>query len=168
MRRNLYLYLTLACFVAIIGIFIVDGYMGIYDTLHITTDGRTQRIEPDFWPRQEWFLSTWVTWGGKAFFRYEVDNRWFSTHTADIEVSVWRGQQKVLDLIAQQISVAAFDKGQVEWVIDTTELLPGDVPPEQRRDYTLIIKMREIERKIIVHINPPANPPDRPVLPRQF
>ncbi|MBT9149463.1 MAG: hypothetical protein AAGB97_04485 [Dehalococcoidia bacterium] len=167
MRRNLYLYLTLACFVAIIGIFVVDGYMGIYDTLHITTDGQRQRIEPDHWPRQDWvWVSTWVTWGDKAFFRYEVDNRWFSAYTADIEVSVWRGQEKVLDLIAQQISVLAFDEGQVEWVIDTTELLPSDVPPEQRYDYTLIIKRAEIEREIIVHINPPANPPDRPVPPR--
>lgn len=95
-----------------------------------------------------------------------MDNRWFSAYTADIEVSVWRGQEKVLDLIAQQISVLAFDEGQVEWVIDTTELLPSDVPPEQRYDYTLIIKRAEIEREIIVHINPPANPPDRPVPPR--
>jgi len=156
MRKNLFLYLTLACFFGLIAIFIVDGYMGIYDTVYITAGEREEKIEPDEWLRQEKFgaRGVGVNRDEKAFFRYEVDNRRFSSYTADIEVSAWHSQQKVRDLISQQIQVAAFDKGQVEWTIDNTELLPGDIPPEQSYEYTVIIKRGEIERKIIVYVNP--------------
>ena len=166
-RRNLFLYLTLVCFLGLIAIFIVDGYMGIYDTIHITAGEQEQEIEPDVWLRQDRYWSTGVNWGEKAFFRYEVDNRQFSSYTADIEVSVWRSQEKVRDLTSEQVSIPAFDKGQVEWVMDTKELLPGDTPPEQRYEYTVNIKMGEVERKIIVYINYPAYPSKSiPVPPR--
>jgi len=158
-RRNLFLYLTLACFFGLIAIFIVDGYMGIYDTVYITAGEREEKIEPDFWLRQDRVWSAGINWGEKAFFRYEVDNRQFSSYTADIAVSVWHSQEKVRDLLSQQISVAAFDKGQLEWVMDTAELLPGDIPPEQGYQYSVTIKRGEIERKIIVSINPLAYPP---------
>lgn len=166
-QRNLFLYLALACFFVLIAIFIVDGYMGIYDTIYITAGEQEQKIEPDFWLRQDRFWSTGVNLGEKAFFRYEVDNRQFSSYSADIEVSVWRSQEKVRDLASQQISIAAFDKGQLEWVVNTAELLPGGIPPEQRYEYTVIIKRGEIERKIIVYINTYAYPPKPvPVPPR--
>ena len=162
-RRNLFLYLALVCFAGIIAIFIVDGYLGVYDTIYITTGEREERIEPDFWLRGDYPWSIGVNQAEKAFFRYEVDNRQFSNYTDDVEVSIWDGQEKVRDLISQQISVAAFDKGQLEWVIDTTELLPESIPPEQRYEYTVIIKRGEIERKIIVYINYPAYPIKPPV-----
>jgi len=158
-RRNLFLYLTLACFFGLVAIFIVDGYLGIYDTVYVTAGEREEKIEPDFWLRQDWVWSVRTNWGEKAFFRYEVDNRQFSSYTADIAVSVWHSQEKVRDLLSQQISVAAFDKGQLEWVMDTAELLPGDIPPEQGYQYSVIIKRGEIERKIIISINPSTYPP---------
>ena len=166
-RRNLFLYLTLACFLGLIAIFIVDGYLGVYDTLYLPMGEREQKIEADQW--QQW--SEWrraeVGWGEKAFFRYEVDNRQFSTYTADVEVSVWHSKEKVRDLISQEISIPAFDKGQLEWAIDTTELLPSGIPPEQSYEFTVIIERGEIERKIIVYMYPlvyPAKP--APVPPR--
>ncbi len=168
-RGNLFLYLTLACFLGLIAIFIVDGYLGIYDTVYVTGGEYEQKIEADFWLQQERFWSTGVNQGEKVFFRYEVDNRQFSSYTADIEASVWHSQEKVRDLISQQIVIAAFDKGQLEWVIDTAELLPNGIPPEQRYEFTVIIKRGEIERKIIVYINYPAYPPKPvPVPPREF
>lgn len=157
-RRNLFLYLTLACFFGLIAIFVVDGYMGIYDTIYITAGEREQTIEPDSWLRPDKIRSTGVNRGEKVFFRYELDNRQFSSYTADIKVSVWHSQEKVRDLLSQQISVAAFDKGQLEWTMDAAELLPGDIPPEQSYEYTVIIKRGEIERKIIVYINPVLYP----------
>ncbi|MBL7062255.1 MAG: hypothetical protein ISS54_05920 [Dehalococcoidia bacterium] len=167
MRKNLFLYLVLACFVGIIAIFVVDGYLGIYDTVYVTAGEREEKAEPDFWIRQDWVWTIGVNWGEKAFFGYEVDNRQFSTYSADIEVSVWHSQEKVSDLVSQPMLVAAFDKGQVEWVLDTAELLPGDVSPEQSYEYTVIIKRGEIERKIIVYINPLAYPPKpAPIPPR--
>ncbi len=157
-RRNLFLYLTLACFFGLIAIFIVDGYMGIYDTIYITAGEREQKVEPDFWLRQDRIWSAGVNWGEKVFFRYEVDNRQFSSYTADIEVSVWHSQEKVRDLLSQPISIGAFDKEQLEWEIDTAELLPSDVPPEQSYEFTVIIKRGQVERNIIVYINYPAYP----------
>jgi len=153
-RRNLFLYLTLACFLSLIAIFTFDGYMGIYDTLYITTGEQEQKIEADHWLRQDMFWSTGVNRGKTAFFRYEVDNRQFSGYAASIDVSMWHNQEKVRDLISQPISLAAFDKGQLEWVLDTSELLPADAPAEQGFQYTILIKRGEIERKIIAHINP--------------
>ena len=160
MRRNLFLYLTLVCFVGILAIFVFDGYMGIYDTVYITAGEREEKIESDVWLQQEKFgaREIAVNRGEKAFFRYEVDNRQFSTYKADIEASVWHSQEKVLDLISQPISIAAFDKGQLEWAIDTTELLPSDIPPEQSYEYTVTIRRGEIERNIIVYINPLTYP----------
>ena len=172
-RRNLFLYLALACFVGLIAIFIVDGYMGIYDTLYITTGEREEKIEPDFWQRQgraapfgmenAYYVST--NWEEKVFLRYEVDNRQLSSYTADIEVSIWHSQQKIRDLILQQILIAAFDKGQLEWEIDTAELLPSDPAPEQRYEYTVIIKRGGIERRIIVYINQFTYPSEYPLKP---
>jgi len=171
-RRNLFLYLALACFVGLLAIFIVDGYLGVYDTVYITTGEQSWKVEADVWQRQ---YPTYAPApiaepmtaeegkGGyymgasreeKISFRYEVDNRKFSTYQADIEASVWHSQQKIRELISKPISIAAFDKGQLEWVIDNTELLPKDILPEQSYQYTVIIERGEIERRIVVSINP--------------
>ena len=165
MRRNLFLYLAIACFIGIIAIFITDGYIGVYDAIYIPIGERQQKIEADQWEewaedgREEWaqYRRAEVGWGEKAIFRYEVDNRQFSTYSADIEVSVWHTEEKVRDLLSQQVSIAAFDKGQLQWVIDTAELLPGGAP-EQGYEFTVIIKRGEIERKIIVYMYP-LHPP---------
>ena len=127
MRRNLFLYLTLACFVGLIAIFIVDGYLGIYDTVYMTTGEQSWKVEADVWQRQyptyapvEIYEEPYqeekgvyympANRGEKISFRYEVDNRLFSSYTADIEASVWHSQQKVRDLILQPMSISAFDK----------------------------------------------------------
>jgi hypothetical protein len=157
-RRNLYLYLTLLCFFGLIAIFIVDGYMGVYDTVYVTAGEREQKIESDVWLREDKFWSSGVNRGEKAFFRYEVDNRRFSGYTADIEVSLWRSQEKIQDLISQPLAIDAFGKGQLEWVIDTPELVPSDAPAEQSYEYTVIIKRGEIERDVIIYINPAPYP----------
>ena len=175
--RSLFLYLTLACFVGLIAIFIVDGYLGIYDTVYITTGEQSWKVEADVWQRQ------YPTYAPRVYdeepmpveegkgvylmpanreekisFRYEVDNRLFSTYKADIEASVWHSQQKVRDLILEPMSISAFDKGESEWVIDNTEILPKDIPPEQSYQYTVIIKRGGIERRIVVSINPVGYP----------
>jgi len=177
MRKNIFLFLTLACFVGLLAIFVVDGYMGIYDSVHITAGEQTRTIEADVWLRGR------QSYGGpvpepvtverdktayyipanreeKVFFRYEVDNRQFSSYTADIEVSAWHSQEKVRELMSQPISISAFDKGELEWVVDNKELLPGDILPQQSYNYTVRIKRGEIERWIVVYVNP-LNYPSR-------
>ena len=169
MRKYLFLYLTLACFFGLIAIFIVDGYMGIYDTIYITAGEREEKVEPDSWLKQDRFWSVGVNWEEKIFFDYEVDNRRFSSYSAEIEVSVWHSQEKVYDLVSQHMQIGAFDKEQLEWVLDTAEFLPSDVPPEQSYEFTVIIKRGQVERNIIVYINPSAYSSGAkvvPVLPR--
>jgi hypothetical protein len=166
-RRNLFLYLTLICFFGLIAIFIFDGYMGVYDTVSITAGEREQKIESDVWLRGDKFWSSGVNRGEKAFFRYEVDNRRFSSFAADIEVSVWRMQEKVSDVISQPLAIDSFAQGQLEWALDTNELLPSDALPEQSYEYTIIIKRGEIERNVILYVNPvPYAPKAVPVPPR--
>ena len=157
-KRDIYLYLTLACFFGIIAIFILDGYMGLYDTVSITTGEREQRIESEAWRTNDPYWSSGITRGEKAFFRYEVDNRRFTGYEADIEVSVWRMQSKISDVLSQHIAAGAFDKVEVDWVIDTAEIVPPDAPPEQSLDYTLKIKRGAVERNIILYINPSPTP----------
>ncbi|MFC1897323.1 hypothetical protein ACFLX8_01945 [Chloroflexota bacterium] len=156
MRRNLFLYLTLACFFGLIAIFIVDGYLGIYDTIYVTAGEQKEKVEPDFWLRNDRSWSIGINWNEKILFGYEMDNRRLSSYSTVIEVSVWHNQEKVLNLISQPMSIAAFDKGQLEWVLDTAEFLPSDVPPEQSYEFTVIIKSGQIERNIIMYINPYA------------
>ena len=169
-RRNLFLYLTLACFVGLIAIFIVDGYLGIYDTIYVTAGEREQRVEADFWLRSaKWDSGAWNTQanrGDKVFFRYEVDNRRFAAYSADIEAAVWSGPIKQRDLISRQISIDAFDKVELEWVVDTTGLRPSGLPPELFYEFSVIIKRDGIERKIIVHVNPIDRPVPLPPPPR--
>jgi len=152
--RNLYLYLTLICFLGLIAIFVVDGYMGVYDTIYITTGEREQTVEADTWLRQDWLWSTGVDRDEKAFFRYEIDNRRFSSYTSDIEVSVWRMQEKLQTITSQPITIGSFAKEQVEWVVDSADILPADIPPEQNYEYTVVIKRAEVERRLIISINP--------------
>ena len=151
-RTNLFLYLALACFAGIITIFIVDGYMGVYDTVYVTAREREQIIEPDRWPQYP--PQTSVNEGGKVFFRYEVDNRRFAAYSADIEAAVWSGPIKQRDLISRQIVIAAFDKGELEWVVDTSGLRPSDVPSNRGYEFSVIIKRGETERRVIVYVGP--------------
>lgn len=149
-RKNIYL--SLICFVAIIGIFIVDGYMGIYDTVRMTIGRHEWEIE--FEP-QEFIHPTWrARWGERISFSYEIDNRRLSTYMADIEVSVRFMNERAddLTLISQRMSIGAFRKGRIEWVVDTIELFP--TPPQPKQEYLATIKIErgEIERKVPLRI----------------
>lgn len=147
--KNLYLYLALACFLGIVAIFVGDGYMGVHDTIYITAGEQEQVIEDDTWLQDYDIAAASAGWGEKVFFRYEVDNRLFSDYSAHIEVSLWHSQQKVLDILSQQLEIAAFAKGQVEFTVDTAEL-PA---PEQFAEYTVIIKRGQLERRIILFLD---------------
>lgn len=161
--RSLFLYLTLICFLGLIAIFVVDGYMGTYDTIYVTTGEREQTVEADTRLRQDWLWSTGVGRDEKVIFRYEIDNRRFSSYTANIEVSLWRMQEKIQDIISQPITVGAFAKEQVVWVLDSADILPADIPPERTYEYTVVIKNGEIERRLIISINPVLYLPKAPI-----
>lgn len=149
-HKTLYLYLALACFVGIILIFVFDGYMGVYDTLIVKAGEDEQKIEDQNWEHD--YRAVEVNWGEKAFFYYEVDNRRFSSYSANIGVSVWHSLEKVSDIPVQAVSIKSFDKQQVEWIVDTAVLVPADASPEQGYEFTIYINRGEIERRFIVHV----------------
>lgn len=161
--RGLFLYLTLACFLGLIAIFIVDGYMGVYDTVYFTTGEREQKIDAAAWRYGDNYWSAGVNRGEKTFFRYEIDNRRFSSYSANIEVSVWRSQEKISDLGTYPVSIGAFDKQEITWAVDAAAILLPDALPEQSYEYTVSIKGAEIERNIILIINPTAYPAIKPL-----
>lgn len=166
-NKNLYLYLALVCFVGIILVFVFDGYMGVYDTLVVKGGEYEQEIEDNDWERDYW--SAAVGWGEKAHFYYEVDNRRFSAYTADVEVSVWHSLEKVADIPVPSLSIGAFDKQQVEWVLDAAELVPADADPTQGYEFTVYINRGEVERRFIVYVRTseyPVKAVPAPVPPR--
>ncbi len=150
--------------------------MGVYDTFVIRAGEQEYPIEADYWLRQGppppvspfdvgYAYYTSANQGEKVFFRYAVDNRQFSVYSADIEVSVWRSQEKLRDILAQPVSIAAFGHGRVEWSVNNAELAPANIPPEQGYQYTVVIKRGAIERKVVVSVNPTPYPvkPGQPI-----
>lgn len=147
--RNLYLYLALACFVGILAIFVVDGYLGIYDTLYITIQESERKIESDYW-QDNWTGRYGYNGGGvweePVYFRYKIDNNRFSTYLTSVEVSVWKSGESVLDLVNEDLSLAAFDDITVDWTLRTEEL---EKQGYGVGEYTIKIEHGTIERKVI-------------------
>lgn len=166
MRRHLFLYLAIACFFGLLAIFVVDGYMGIYDTVRVTAGEHEQTIEADRWYRNRYQPSAGATWGGKVFFTYELENRRFSRYVTPIEASVWKEKEKIINLFSGESSVEPFGKVSVEWTLDSAELETRGFSPGQ---YTVKIVREGAERTILVYFNVSPNgapikpPPPRPV-----
>lgn len=154
MRRNLFLYLALACFIGIIAIFVFDGYLGIYDTINITAGEREQTIDPDHWYRYRYDPSVGAVWGEeRVFFRYEVNNRWFSSYVTPIQASVWQENEKVVDLFSEDKTIEPFDQTTVEWILDSEHLQSLGF---DHGEYTIKIERKGTERKLIVDYYLPA------------
>jgi hypothetical protein len=140
--------------------------MGVYDTFRITAGERPQTVDPDYWLRPEaTTYETWVAWGEKVFFNYEIANHRLTGYTAEVNASVWRSQEKVRDLLTQQVTIPALSNAQMEWSIDTVELVPGGVTQGQSVQYSIRVRRDNIERRIIIKINPGSFPvPPKPVI----
>ena len=159
MRKNLFLYLALACFLALIAIFVADGYLGIYDTIYVTAGEREEVIEPDFWLQPisyEYPYYVSAEWGQKVFFRYEIDNRQFSSYSTVVGASVWQENEKLIDLFSEAKSIAPFDKVSVEWTLSTEEL--GQPVVGASNQYTVKISYGEVERRMVVDFYYPMEP----------
>ena len=140
-KRNLYLYLAIACFIGIIAIF-VDGYLGIYDTIYITT-GEWERTVG------EAYYSIRADGDEKVVFRYELDNRRLLSYSTSIQASVWKENEKVLDLFSQdKLIIKPFDKAMVEWTLDSEELQSQGFYAGNYTEYTVKIERNGVERRI--------------------
>ncbi len=156
--RNLYLILALVCFAGILAIFVVDGYLGIYDTLYISVQEREQKIEPDFW-QERWIdrggYNMPALWGDSVSFRYSIDNRNFSPYATNVDVSVWKSGEKLLNSLNKNILLSSFDDMTVEWTLSSEEI---DEAGLGIGEYTVRIKHGEIERKVILDYYEPRSP----------
>ncbi|MFC1969711.1 hypothetical protein ACFLVV_00650 [Chloroflexota bacterium] len=169
-KRSLYLYLAMACFIGIIAIFILDGYLGIYDTIYITTGEQEMTVEPEYWssrcPGAPKDYYTGGNWGEKIFFRYEVENNNFSSYSTSIQVSVWKENEKILDLLSEDRLIKSFDEAIVEWTLDSEELQAHGFDVGE---YTVKVERNGIMRRVIMsyHNTSPESPyPKYPVPPR--
>jgi len=156
-HKNLYLYLTLVCFIGIILIFVFDGYMGVYDTLIMDNGQYQQKVEADQWSQPEkygYLTSTGVERGGRIEFTYSVENHRFSKYTDVVEVTLFYGQDKLADIVKESLAVSAFNKSELNWSLDSVKFVPSDYPAEQMYNLTMLIKRGETERKIMINISP--------------
>ncbi len=148
--KRLFLYLAIACFAGLVAIFIVDGYMGIYDTIHITVGEREEEIKASYWERSD--VSWWITASPseKISFSYRIDNNQLSEYSTHIEASVWQENEKVIDLFSHDISIARLDEATVEWTLSRDDLDATGLAADERREYTVRINRGDTERRIIV------------------
>lgn len=158
-HKNIYLYLALACFLGIVLIFVFDGYMGTYERLEVKTSEYTQTIEFEEWPEDAGYRYIGVAREDIINFSYELDNRRFSGYSSDFEVSVWQAGRKIQDVLAEPISLGAFDNWNIQWVLDTEELLTPDMSSQQGYEFLVLIKRGDIERSVGVSISPRYPPP---------
>jgi hypothetical protein len=151
-KRKPYLYLAIVCFIGIVAIFVIDGYLGIYDTIYITVDEQEMTVEPDYWllhgygAPEVYYMG--ADWGDRIFFQYELDNRRFSSYSTSIQGSLWKESVKILDLFSRDALIEPFDKSIVEWTLDSERLQSQGFEVGQ---YTLRMGYEGVERRIIVN-----------------
>jgi hypothetical protein len=149
---NLSLYLAIACFLGIVAVFLVDGYMGIYDTIWVTAGEHTQKIDSEYWERggKEHAFPIGVTGGEVVSFRYQVDNRRPSSYSLDINASLWKSNQKIRELlISSDDKVRPFSHSRIyEWTLDTAGL--------ELEEYTVKIKRDGVERRVVLGLRSPS------------
>ena len=151
-KRNFYLYLAIVCFVGIIAVFVIDGYLGVYDTFYVTAGEHEQEIAPDYWLHSErngyyYPYQVGAEWGQTVRFRYEIDNRCLSSYSTYIHASLWKENRKLFDLFSEERTIEAFHKTTVEWDLDSEEFQSRGFSVGE---YTLKVELQGIERSIIV------------------
>ena len=167
-RRYLFLYLAIACIAGLVAVFIVDAYLGIYDTIYITTGEYEEKIEAHWWLREENSWSTPARWDEKVSFRYEIDNHQFSTYSTLIQASVWKENERIIDLFSENRSVQPFGTVMVEWTLSSQQLESAGFGIDEYADYTVKINYGDVERKIILNFYSPEEVPyPRSVPPRE-
>ena len=180
--NRLFLYLAIACFAGLVAIFIVDGYLGVYDTFHISVgEYPPQTIEADYWLRQgsgEYrsprpvgikgdkyaYCCIGADWNQNISFEYVIENHKSSTYSADIQASVWQGDERLIDLFSQDVSTKPFREAIMEWTLSSEDIGITDPVAGESYDYTVRVNRGDVERRIIVSFyNPQESPFPKPV-----
>jgi hypothetical protein len=154
MRKNLYLFLAIFCFLALIAVIINGGYLGVFDTLYITSAinqeviGTDVLMQPEVTPSYRYLPARQILPGIKNSFTYELENRRFSPYETRLEVTLWGDSQPgPLLLLSQNLNITPFNKARLEWSIDPQDLSSRDF---QGGLYSLRINRNGLERRIIL------------------
>jgi hypothetical protein len=166
--KRLFLYLAIACFVGLVAIFIVDGYLGIYDTFHISVgEYPPQTIEANYWLRQSYegydiprtpgtegdkyaYCCIGADWGQDISFDYVIENHQSSAYSGHIEASVWQENRKLIDLFSQDVLVRPFREETVEWTLSSEQIGITEPVTGYSYTYTVLVNRGDVERRIIV------------------
>lgn len=149
--KNRFLYLALVFFLGIIAVLVIDGYLGLYDTLKLRSgEGNEQVFEADYW-QAEFNYAYFGTGGDTVSGAYTIDNRGLSDYSGHLTVILERNKELISELLAVDFTVGSFRVMEFNFSVDTALLAPvnGDVPLE----YSLIIRHGEVERRIIFTVS---------------
>ena len=156
MRRiNLWLLLAVVCFLGIIAVFFIDGYMGLYYRVRVETPVNTFEIPPEFWEESGKAIPSYyfsdVSRNDLIRFQLVVENRRFTDSQIDLDISLWEGGREIQKLLTRSDNIAAFEPSQpYEWEIDTSQL---DVLDEvSGTSYIIKINGNGVERRLIFRL----------------
>jgi hypothetical protein len=179
--RRRFLFLAIGCFAGLIAIFVVDGYLGIYDTFHISVgEYPAQTITADYWLNQGYgqyeaprpvgaeedkyaYCCIGADWGQTISFKYVIENHQSSTYSAHIQASAWKGNEKITDLSSDDVTITPFREVVVEWTLSADDLVVGTPVSGQSYDYTVRVNRGDVERRVIVEFYYSQNgiPPEK-------
>jgi len=152
--KNRYLFFALACFLGLVAVFVVDGYMGVYDTISVKSGETKQVFQADFWSQPFAQASVGASTREVITFTYQVDNRWPSNYQSTFHARLEQNQQLVSLLATENISLGAFQKSEWAFTLDTATL-PNLSTGSQ---YTLVIERGALLRTVIIYLNSPGLP----------
>ena len=149
--KRLFLYLAIACFAGLVSIFIVDGYIGIHDTIRVTIGEYEQEVEADYWADSDDYWPVYADAGDNVYFSYQIDNNQFSEYSTHVEASLWQENEKIIDLFSEDVSIARFDEIEMEWTLPSEHLPDADVRADGYEEYSVKIARGDVERRVIVN-----------------
>ncbi len=172
-RKNLSLYVALLCVAGIMVIFLLDAYLGIYDTLYITQRGSERPVGFEQWERWERWPERYegsaytarVYYGEVLSFRYEIANRRFGKYSTPIEASVWKGEERISTLFSGEETIKPFDEVAVRWTSETERLKEYGDPAAPYTNYSIRVKTERVERRIILRVEEEVMPVSPKVFP---
>jgi hypothetical protein len=166
--KRLFLFMAIGCFAGIVAIFVVDGYLGVYDTFHIAVgEYPAQTIGADYWLSQGYgqyemprpagtegdksaYCCVSADWSQTISFKYVIENHLSTAYSAHTEASVWKGNEKLIDLSSQDVVIAPFREAIVEWTLSSKDIVSGPPVAGVSYDYTVRVNREDVERRIIV------------------
>ena len=165
-RKNLYLFLALACFAGIILVFIFDGYFGVYDSLYMDNGQYPRKVEPDQWDGDEeyrYLQSTDLQRGGLLEFTYTLENHRFKEYAAQMEVAYSHNREPVDGTVSEYITAGSFKEAEVTWTVRADDLVPAGLAVDQSYNVNMVITRGDVEREILINIYPSPNALKPPV-----